>query len=595
MTQGMPKRSEVATQETWDVSLLFETKEAYEQELKMFSEDLEQFTQTYKGHINSAEKATQALTEMNQLMKRMSWLTHYAFLPVSVDATDEVANQNYLKLEPVNDQYSVAWAFLTNELYELSDEVYDQIMEAFDATRPFFRQLLNAKAHRLDPIVEETLADMSSVLNTRMNDYETTKFKDMTFDSFEVDGKTYPNSYVLFENDYEMDANPAIRYPAYESFHRTLRQHMHTTANNYINHVKMEKKMATMRGFDSVIDYLLSEQEVSQVEFNRQLDVIMKELAPVMRRYAQVIKKAYKIERLSIRDVKLSLGKEAKRISIDEAKEQLKIAFNILGEDYVKMIEKSFEERWIDFPQNVGKSTGGFCATVYQGPSYILLSWTGLMNELLVLAHELGHAGHFQNAYASQEAIVPEASLYNIEAPSTANEVIMCQYLLAHEKDAEQRRTLIADFISRTYFHNMVTHLLEAYFQREIYRLVDQQEYLDAETLNKLFKEILEMFWGPDVDISEGAELTWMRQPHYYMGLYPYTYSAGLTLGTQVGLKLSEHPEEYREKWLNVLSQNGRVTPMEFAQAVDVDMTTDQPLRDTIKYVESLVEELEKI
>src|SRR5699024_2642424 len=143
----------------------------------------------------------------------------------------------------------------------------------------------------------------------------------------------------------------------------------------------------------------------------------------------------------------------------------------------------------------------------------------------------------------AQNVLTPEASLYFIEAPSTANEVIMCQYLLNQPISAEQKRVLIAEFISRTYFHNMVTHLLEADFQRKVYQAVDKGEVLNAKRFNAFFKETLENFWGDAVEINEGAELTWMRQPHYFMGLYSYTYSAGLTIGTQIGQKIAAKDE----------------------------------------------------
>ncbi len=69
------------------------------------------------------------------------------------------------------------------------------------------------------------------------------------------------------------------------------------------------------------------------------------------------------------------------------------------------MVNRAFDERWIDFVQNKGKSTGAFCSSPYGSHPFILISWTGRMREVFVLAHELGHAGHFYLAHKKSEYI----------------------------------------------------------------------------------------------------------------------------------------------------------------------------------------------
>ena len=128
--------------------------------------------------------------------------------------------------------------------------------------------------------------------------------------------------------------------------------------------------------------------------------------------------------------------------------------------------------------------------------------------------------------------------MYFVEAPSTMNEMLMSNYLFEHSDDPKFKRWVIGSILSRTYYHNMVTHLLEAAYQREVYKLVDQGESLTAPLLNHITRNVYEQFFGDAVELTNGAELTWMRQPHYYMGLYSYTYSAGLTIGTVVAQKL---------------------------------------------------------
>ncbi|RKJ22560.1 oligoendopeptidase F, partial [Butyricicoccus sp. 1XD8-22] len=188
-----------------------------------------------------------------------------------------------------------------------------------------------------------------------------------------------------------------------------------------------------------------------------------------------------------------------------------------------------------------------------------------------------------------------EPSLYFIEAPSTMNEMLMANYLLQSSNDARFKRWVISTIIARTYYHNFVTHLLEASYQRKVYEIIDNGGSVNASILNNIKKSVLEEFWGDSVEIIDGAELTWMRQPHYYMGLYPYTYSAGLTIATQVYKRIQSEGQNAVEDWIKVLKTGGTKSPVELAQMAGVDITTDAPLKDTIAFIGSLIDQLEQL
>ena len=142
------------------------------------------------------------------------------------------------------------------------------------------------------------------------------------------------------------------------------------------------------------------------------------------------------------------------------------------------------------------------------------------------------------------------------------NELLMAHYLLKTSDDKRFRRWVLSNMISNTYYHNFVTHLLEAAYQREVYRIVDAGGSVSAEVLNSLFKKTLEKFWGDDVVLNDGAELTWMRQPHYYMGLYSYTYSAGLTIATQVCKRIETEGQPAVDDWKKVLEAGSTLDPI---------------------------------
>jgi len=207
------------------------------------------------------------------------------------------------------------------------------------------------------------------------------------------------------------------------------------------------------------------------------------------------------------------------------------------------------------------------------------------------LIHELGHAGQGILSNENNVLTASDPSLYLIEAPSTFNELLLSDYLSEQAEEPRMERSVISKMISKTYFHNFVTHLLEAAYQREVYRLVDNGKGFDADTLGQLKRQVLEDFWGDAVEIEAGAELTWMRQVHYYMGLYPYTYSAGLTIATQAFLKI-KNGESDVSNWLDFLALGGSKSPVEAAKVANVDIETDQALTDTISYLNESIDRM---
>ncbi|MDO4775348.1 MAG: oligoendopeptidase F [Aerococcaceae bacterium] len=594
MNQTLPLRTEVPIHETWDLSLLFNSQQDYEVAVQQLKDAAVSFVNQYEGKLKDVNVLLEAFAAYEQLSILSDRVYAYATLAYEADKLNELNELNETNLYPLSDFVNAKLAFFQPELSELPQEVIEPVLSS--EYKYYLADILRNKQHLLSKEVEEVISSLQSSLSNQYPLYLTTKFQDLRFDNFTANGKNYANSFVEFEGDYECHLDGEVRHASWASFHRGLASYQHTLAANYINHVQTEKKIATLRGFDSVIEYLLHHQKVSREAYNRQIDIIVEKFAPVMRRYAKLLAKEQGLTTISLADIKMPFSTvEAKKISIAESREMVERAFASLGEEYLEVIRRSFDERWIDFPMNQTKSTGGFCLTVYGAPSYTLLNWTGMLSEVLVLAHELGHAGHFQLSHANQLKITPEASLYFVEAPSTANEVIMCQYLLNQPIDAEQKRSLISELISRTYFHNMVTHLLEAHFQRKVYEAVDRGELLNAKRLNQFFQETLELFWGDAVEINEGAELTWMRQPHYFMGLYPYTYSAGLTIGTQIGQRIAQGDADAIAKWLHVLKAGGTMGPLELAAHADVSMENGDALIAAIQYVDSLLDQLEAL
>lgn len=595
MSQGLLLREDVPVSETWDLVDLFKDDQQYYESIDALVQQANQFHHTYATTLNSIEQINTALAELENILIALDRLSNYAELRLSVDTSNIEAQVLSAKLSTTYGKIVSQLSFVESEILELPEEILQQL-EASCPYQHYIKQLIKQKPFQLSASVEQVLATLSPTLNSPYDLYGTTKMLDITFDSFEHDGTTYPVDYATFENDYEDNKDPEFRRKSFKSFSDGIRKYQHTTAATYNMQVQQEKIEADLRGFESVIDYLLHSQEVTRDMFDRQIDMIMRDLAPVMQKYAKLLQRIHELDNMRFEDLKISVDPDYEpEISIEDSKNYIFGALSVLGDDYTNMLREAYDQRWIDFAQNKGKDTGAFCASPYFTHSYVFISWTGKMAEAFVLAHELGHAGHFTSAQKHQPYLESEASMYFVEAPSTMNEMLMANYLFNTSDNPRFKRWVIGSILSRTYYHNMVTHLLEAAYQREVYHKVDQGESLNAPTLNEIMLNVYKQFFGDVVDMTEGAELTWMRQPHYYMGLYSYTYSAGLTIGTVVSQKIKNEGQQAVDAWLETLKKGGSVSPVELANIAGVDITTEQPLKSTIQYISDLVDEVEKL
>lgn len=626
-------RKDVPVEEIWDLSLIYADEALMWEELHRTQEAVAALAEAYQGKLTSAAAILGCLRDQAPILEAIDRIWSYSDLALEADYTDNALRERDDKVRAEITRMSEALSFVESEILLAPEAELEAAQEQAQAQgcSTYLRNLIARKPHMLHPETERVLAALAQALDVPYTVYNTMKLADIAFPSFTVDGTEYPLGYSLFEDEYELEADTAIRRAAFRGFYDTLAKYQNTCAAAYNAQVTCEKTMADLRGFSSVFDSLLFEQQVTAEMHDRQVDLITELLAPHMRRYARLLQAKHGLEHMTFADLKIALDPEYDpRVTIAESHEIIRNAVALLGPDYQAMVDRAYAERWIDFARNIGKSTGGFCAEVYRKRSYILLNWNNRMADVFTLAHELGHAGQNLLSDAVQSIYEHEPSVYLVEAPSTMNELLLGNYLLAHapediepdtREDARFRRWVLSSMVSNTYYHNFVTHLREAWYQREVYRIIDAGGSVNAEVLNDLFRRNLELFWGDAVEITSGAELTWMRQPHYYGGLYPYTYSASLTVSTQAMLRMRDEgvfagqrgesgesgesgegseagagagaPEAPAvADWKRLLASGGSLDPVAQAALAGVDITTDKPLRATIAYIGSLIDEI---
>jgi len=590
-------RAKVPNELKWDLSDLYKSNDEWHTALNILENDIQKLD-AFKGrlHTNSTTLLNCLLLEEELLMK-LTKLYSYANLKESTDRTNPVIQANSSKISALWTKVHTALSFIHNEILSFDEGTIEKYLTEETKLEPFRKSLLEIlkkRQHTLSPETEETLAALGEVHSSPYKIYGMTKLADMDFTSIQDEqGNELPVSFALFESKYEFSPSAYIRRKAYSSFVSTLKRYKNTVATTYATEVKKQVTLSRLRKYESVTHMLLEPQKVPLEMYNNQLDIIYKELAPHMRRFADLKKKVLGLDQMLFCDLHAPLDPEFNpTITYEEAATLIQDSLKVLGDEYSSIIEKGFKERWVDLADNVGKSTGAFCSSPYGSHPYILITWQNTMRGCFTLAHEFGHAGHFYLANKNQRIMNVRPSMYFVEAPSTMNELLLAQHLLATTDDKRMRRWVILQLLG-TYYHNFVTHLLEGEYQRRVYALAEEGQALTATTLTEIKTNVLSTFWGDSVEIDEGAGLTWMRQPHYYMGLYSYTYSAGLTASTAVAQMIKEEGQPAIDRWLDVLRAGGTMKPLELMKHAGIDMSKPDAIRKAVSYVGSLIDELE--
>lgn len=592
------KRNEVPKKNTWDLSDLFASRDDWEIALREVQQEIINVTQ-YKGQLAaSATVLSECLTALEDYEKKIIRVATYASLRANADGSDSEYQSDAARVSAVLAQIGAKLSFVESELLTLSTDTIQQFLDEKTELQPYKKMLhdiVEKKAYTLSPEIEETLAALGEVHNAPYMIYQRSKSSDMEFASITTDdGEELPMSAALYEDRYELSAETGIRRKAYDSFVKTLNQYKHTYAATYATEVTKQVTMSRLRSYDTVTDMLLHKQQVTTDMYHNQLDIVQEELAPHMRKFAELKRKELGLDTLHYCDLKAPLDPNFNpETTYEEATSTILDALSVMGDEYSEIMKKGINDRWVDLADNVGKATGAFCSSPYGVHPYILITWTDNMRGAFILAHELGHAGHFYLAGNYQSLVNTRPSTYFVEAPSTLNELLLAEHLMNKTSDKRMKRWVITQLLG-TYYHNFVTHLLEGEFQRRIYKLAEEGTPLTASVLSQQKREALENFWGDSVTFDDGAGLTWMRQPHYYMGLYPYTYSAGLTVSTAVAKKIQEEGQPAVDRWIDVLKAGGTMPPLELAKMADVDMSKPDAIRTAVNYIGTLVNELEK-
>ncbi|HYF81110.1 MAG TPA: M3 family metallopeptidase, partial [Symbiobacteriaceae bacterium] len=399
------------------------------------------------------------LDAQEALHKRLARVSSYANFRLSADGTESSYQADNARAGALWAKVAAATTFIKSEALTLPLEAWLESEPTLREHKYTLRNWLEMKPHTLLPETEAALAGLSEVLDAPGRIYNLSKGADMKFEAaMDAEGQAH----AVYEGGPQLSPDPVLRRNAYAAFTSGLNRYKNTYAATFATEVKKNVALAKIRGYGSATEMLLHPHKVTLNVYENILNIIGQELAPHMRRYQKLRQKLMGLDQMMYCDLAAPLNPaDEPSVTWDQAEAWVNAALAVLGEEYHAVIRRAFAERWIDRADNDGKRSGAFCNTIYGVHSYVFMTWGNRMRPVFTLAHELGHAGHLSLAgkYNRLSNVRPPMSI--IEAPSTMNELLLANYLLAQPFDAKVRRSVINGLMG-TYHHNFVNHLLEA-------------------------------------------------------------------------------------------------------------------------------------
>ena len=597
--QNRLARADVPVEQTWNLEDLFASPALWEAEvlaLESACDDL----QPYRGRLGDGAGTLQAcLDAMERLQQRLMRAGTFAHLRNAQDGTDPQHQAALARVHALASRAEAGISFVDAEILALPAGTVEGFLaqpgSSLAGHRVYLQDLLDTRPHRLGADTEQVLAALGEVLDAPWLIYQRSKASDLQFPPFtDAQGNSHANSVNLYEWTYDSHPDVLLRRAAWQSFSTGLQGHQHTWAATLATEINKNMVLARLRKHSTTEAYLLQPHKVPTSLYTQVLQTLQAGVAPHMRRYARLRRRVLGLDKLLYCDLKAPLDPDHEaRITYPDACRLILDSLACMGPDYVQLVRRVLDQRWVDRADTIGKSSGAFCATPYGVHPFILMTWADSMRNVFVLTHELGHGAHFSLAMQHQGFFNTRPAMPFVEAPSTMHEMLLARHIVAQGGDARMRRSVIMQVLG-TYHHNFVTHLLEAELQHRLYAQAEAGQAVTAQRLNQCKGEILAGFWGDTVEIDDGARMTWMRQPHYYMGLYPYTYSVGLVASTAMAAQVADEGPPAVQRWLQVLKAGGTMKPLALLQMAGIDLSTPAPILAAVAHVGALVDELER-
>lgn len=596
MEKKIPVRSEADPKYTWALEDVYANNDVWKADLEK-ARALPAQLAAYKGHLGDS---AQKLLEFLQLGDGISVLFDSLYGYAQRRSDEDTANSLYqgMTSQAMSAMVAVdaASSFETPELLAIPDDKLEQFYQeepALETYRLALTRIRSKRAHILSDAEEKLLAASGEMSQAPDSVYSVFADADLKFPSAtDKDGNSHPvthGTYIPLMHS----ADRVLRKSAFASLYSVYGQFRNTAAALLSAQVKQLKFYADARKYDSTLQASLDGNYVPTEVYTNLISAVHENMAP-MYRYVDLRRKLLGVDELHMYDLYTPIVSDVDvNIPYEEAKQTVYDALACMGDDYRAILKEGFDNRWIDVYENVGKCSGAYSAGLRKHP-YVLLNYSGTLDSMFTLAHEMGHAIHSYLSNKHQPVAYSNYSIFVAEVASTCNEALLMQHLLKTTKDKKRRAYLINYFLEQ-FRTTLYRQTMFAEFELEINRRNERGESLTAESLNALYHELNHQYFGDDIVIDKEIDLEWARIPHFYYDYYVYQYATGYSAAIALSRRILKEGAPAVKDYIHFLSGGCSTDPISLLRGAGVDMASTAPIHDALQLFDELITEMEQL
>ena len=590
------KREEIPQQYKWKMEDLYATNELWEADFEKLQKgiaEIKRFEGTLAESAENLLKMQEACDELNELAENVYVYANQRF-------HEDTGNSYYQGLasraQMLLVQVSEATAYIEPEILNIPEEKLEEMMKAEGLLKyeTYFRRLLKRKEHILSKEMEELLAGVAEVAEGPKDTFmmfnnADVKFPVITGEDGNPEEITHGKYIKLLESQ-----DREVRKAAFMGLYGTYGKFKNTLAATYRANVKQSGFFAKARKYESSLQAALAGSAIPTEVYDSLIDSVHAHL-PALHEYVKVRKEKLGVDELHMYDLYVPMVGEAdKKIPYEEAKKIVLEGLTPLGADYQELLNKGFNECWIDVYENEGKRSGAYSWGAYGTHPYVLLNYSDTLNNVFTLAHEMGHALHSYHSDEAQDFIYAGYTIFVAEVASTCNEALLIHHLLENCKDKTEKAYLLNYFLEQ-FRGTLFRQTMFAEFEKIAHAKSEAGEPLTAEVLCGIYYDLNKKYFGEDIVVDEEIALEWARIPHFYTPFYVYQYSTGFSAAIAISSKILKGEPGIVEKYKKFLSGGSSLDCIDLLKICDVDMTTKEPVEEALKVFENTLKEFAEI
>lgn len=587
-------RKDIPEKYKWNLGDIFATPADWEKTFEKLSAEYPTLA-SYKGKLADRNNLLEFLKRSDSFDVELGKLYCYAYMSYNEDSQDGEKQARYSRVYGLLTQYSAALSFVSPEISAIPDEQLESFISdpAFSDYDVSLKNILAGKAHILSPEEEKILANVGAFSGQFQEVFNRLDSGDIKFDEITVRGEKVKLGHGAYSTLLQ-DKDQSVRKLAFETYYKAYINVINTLAGLYEGSVKADVFRAKTRKFQSTMESALFYEQVDKKVYDNLIKCMHESFQP-LHHYIALRKKLMGLETLNMYDLYVAIFEDADiSCEYEEACELVKKGLAPLGEDYLKVVQQAFDNRWIDVYETPTKRSGAYSMGVAGVHPYMLLNYQKTTHDIFTIAHEMGHSMHTYYSEKAQPAAKADYKIFVAEVASTCNEVLLLKYLLSTVTDVKIKKYLLQYYLDmlRT---TMYRQAMFAEFEQITHELVEKGQPLTAEVMCNEYLKLNKMYYGEAVHHNDKIKYEWARIPHFYRAFYVYKYSTGIISAVCIAEKILKEGESAVKNYKKFLSLGGSMDPVSELKVAGVDLTSEEPFKIVAKSFEDTLEQLEEL